>query len=334
MNSIPTFLFSTLLFQSGEIKVYTPDYPRGENQFWVALEGTPNPLEISSEQWVSLQKTTNQIVRLLREKNLASFIGYVTPPHKDYPENSFVIEISPCREDSTDCLNVFDKIDANLHLFYRYEKVPLIEPNKEKIEFWKGKLEETSFPDLPETVYPEEFVPWDQRQRNYLPTLNKIYRWLERDEIPIAENQDLLFKKEACTFCNPEVIHNQFVKATEHFHILMNYKPTNEEGHCLIVSKRHVHHIENLTGEEVVDLRATEQKLIRIFAKKGSVVVHAQNDPPAGQTVAHFHSQVILLPGCAHQFLEGVLQYEANLPLTREQMERNAQEIRTSLENL
>lgn len=75
----------------------------------------------------------------------------------------------------------------------------------------------------------------------------------------------------------------------------LDIAPVNP-GHCLIVPKRHVETLVDLSGEELSDCAATAQRLARAVMKatdSPGLNLLQNNDRCAGQVVPHAHFHVI-----------------------------------------
>lgn len=103
------------------------------------------------------------------------------------------------------------------------------------------------------------------------------------------------FLAEDCVFDNKEIIERQQITETELMRIFVNYRPVSP-GAILILPKRHVVGLEDLTAEEW----AEAHQLIRVFQKRfeevygqKDYVLMVQNGYYGGQTVPHAHFHMI-----------------------------------------
>lgn len=102
-------------------------------------------------------------------------------------------------------------------------------------------------------------------------------------------------ESEACPFCRDEVIHSQQVYEGKLVRVLYNFRPALE-GHILIIPKRHVSLFENLTDDEIVEMKSAIQKMQTAFEKaydKSDYILVLQNGPNGGQSVPHTHLHMI-----------------------------------------
>ncbi|KAI8867623.1 HIT-like protein, partial [Ramicandelaber brevisporus] len=88
---------------------------------------------------------------------------------------------------------------------------------------------------------------------------------------------------------------SQVFFATRHSFGLVNLKPFRP-GHVLVVSRRPVQRMSELTAEEVSDIFTNAQTVCRVVEKvwnAEAVTVAVQDGEAAGQTVPHFHVHLI-----------------------------------------
>jgi len=94
-----------------------------------------------------------------------------------------------------------------------------------------------------------------------------------------------------CAFCRQDVIENQVFYRGEQVWGLLTYKPATP-GHVLIVPKRHVERFENLTADELIEMKELIQKIDaaerRLFGNTGYLLLQ-KNGSEAGQSVPHVH---------------------------------------------
>jgi diadenosine tetraphosphate (Ap4A) HIT family hydrolase len=87
------------------------------------------------------------------------------------------------------------------------------------------------------------------------------------------------------------VLDTQVFYSGEKTAALINYQPAIP-GHTMIIPKRHVERIEDLTPEEMAEIGQTIQKVDRaikkIYGNTGSLILQ-KNGKEAGQSVPHVH---------------------------------------------
>lgn len=98
-----------------------------------------------------------------------------------------------------------------------------------------------------------------------------------------------------CPFCDERVIKRQLVYETEREYVLHNLRPATK-GQCLVVPKRHVSTIRNLTSVELASLIDTvhyaSTKLTESLQPLG-MNYGANEGKWAGQSVRHFHFHIM-----------------------------------------
>ncbi len=96
-------------------------------------------------------------------------------------------------------------------------------------------------------------------------------------------------------FCDEKRYSEAFF-ATKHFLALYDKKPLLP-GHCLVVSKRHVVDINELSPEEFADLRHILKSVLpglaKVYGDCKSYNLVIQRGKPAGASIAHFHIHIV-----------------------------------------
>lgn len=94
-----------------------------------------------------------------------------------------------------------------------------------------------------------------------------------------------------CSFCNPAVLNRQCFYEGESVSALIDFRPITE-GHSLIIPKRHVGRLQELSAEEWAEIQGVIQKVHRaacsIFGACDYLILQ-KNGPHAGQSVPHVH---------------------------------------------
>jgi ATP adenylyltransferase len=106
-------------------------------------------------------------------------------------------------------------------------------------------------------------------------------------------------KEDKCVFCEKAVSaddeQNLILLRGENTFVIMNLYPYNN-GHLLVIPKRHVGDIEDLNGEEMMELFQTTQKMVsvlRCFNPQGfNVGVNIGQAAGAG-IPGHFHIHIV-----------------------------------------
>lgn len=98
-----------------------------------------------------------------------------------------------------------------------------------------------------------------------------------------------------CPFCNPRIIEKQKIFETDSEYVFYNIRKGNK-GRCLVVPKRHVENIRNLSKKEIDGLFKTVQnvsKIISDYLKPDGINYGFNEGKRAGQMVSHFHVHIL-----------------------------------------
>ncbi|NGX63788.1 MAG: AP-4-A phosphorylase [Candidatus Anoxychlamydiales bacterium] len=98
-----------------------------------------------------------------------------------------------------------------------------------------------------------------------------------------------------CPFCDEKAINYQKYFENENIIGLCSYKPLLK-GHCLIIPKRHVERLEDITDLEMQDIfhliKKTHFSVQKILNNKSYIVIQ-KNGKEVGQSVSHLHFHYI-----------------------------------------
>jgi histidine triad (HIT) family protein len=100
---------------------------------------------------------------------------------------------------------------------------------------------------------------------------------------------------ENCPFCIPEVIKRQKLFETESEYVLYNLRKTNR-GRCLVVPKRHVGNIRELSDSELASLIKTVSIVsgrLKDYLNPAGINYGFNEGEIAGQVVPHFHFHIL-----------------------------------------
>lgn len=102
-------------------------------------------------------------------------------------------------------------------------------------------------------------------------------------------------QREYCPFCDENITGAQKIYETDSEFVLYNLSPANR-GQCLVVPKRHVDNVRELTDDEAASLfktvRYVAQKLYNYLQPEG--FNYGCNESAfSGQTVFHFHFHIL-----------------------------------------
>jgi len=102
-------------------------------------------------------------------------------------------------------------------------------------------------------------------------------------------------KNSFCPFCDEKIINYQKYYEDEYSIGLCSSKPLLK-GHCLIIPKRHVERLENLTNMEMQNIfdliKKTNLAVQKVLDNKGYIVIQ-KNGKEVGQSVFHVHFHYI-----------------------------------------
>ena len=104
-----------------------------------------------------------------------------------------------------------------------------------------------------------------------------------------------MVKEKSCPFCDKKIIDSQKLWETDTEFVLYNLRKTNR-GRCLVVPKRHVENIRELTRKDAASLFQTVQTVSDVLAKylNPAGINYGFNEGNyAGQMVSHFHFHIL-----------------------------------------
>lgn len=96
-----------------------------------------------------------------------------------------------------------------------------------------------------------------------------------------------------CIFCD-EIKPNQIIYETHHFKVVFDIDP-EQEGHMLLISKKHYLNYLELPDEVVLDLIQLERKLIQILESEMNIfgISLIRNNGRVMDDGTHFHEHII-----------------------------------------
>ncbi len=96
-----------------------------------------------------------------------------------------------------------------------------------------------------------------------------------------------------CKFCH-EIANEQILFTTKNYQVVLDIDPI-QQGHLLIISKKHIDNLCRLSAEESLELITLEQKLVHVLETNFPVlgVTIAQNNGRLMDPGTHFHVHVI-----------------------------------------
>ena len=99
----------------------------------------------------------------------------------------------------------------------------------------------------------------------------------------------------SCPFCDETILNNQKLYENKLVYALYTHKPLIP-SHFLVIPKRHIERLEELTDEEMLSIFHTLDKVQQASSKVFNTVsyfIHQKNGIEAGQTVPHLHFHLI-----------------------------------------
>lgn len=98
-----------------------------------------------------------------------------------------------------------------------------------------------------------------------------------------------------CPFCDKENVNKQIIFKNRSVFVLYNICPANK-GQCLIVPKRHVENIWQLSEKELIDLAKTVKfvsRKLKKYLKPDGFNYGFNEGEYSGQMVKHFHFHIM-----------------------------------------
>lgn len=98
-----------------------------------------------------------------------------------------------------------------------------------------------------------------------------------------------------CPFCDQNIINKQRIYESDNFIVLYNLRPANK-GQCLVVSKRHVNNIKELTDDELREIMRLVKKIslkLEDYLKPIGFNYGFNEGLYSGQAVEHFHFHIL-----------------------------------------
>lgn len=96
-----------------------------------------------------------------------------------------------------------------------------------------------------------------------------------------------------CVFCHG-INAKQILKETAYFFVVLDMDPI-QEGHLLLIAKKHYHSLVEIPEEELMDLFRLEKELLLLFEEHFSMlgVSFIQNNGNVMDAGTHFHLHLI-----------------------------------------
>lgn len=108
-----------------------------------------------------------------------------------------------------------------------------------------------------------------------------------------AVNDSPLLRRRACPFCDKVLPRPETHVASTPLTVAFLDAFPSAPGHTLIIPRRHVGLLADLTAEEHADLFAVLREIVSRTGTTGARSIGVNDGPLAGQTVPHVHLHVI-----------------------------------------
>lgn len=95
----------------------------------------------------------------------------------------------------------------------------------------------------------------------------------------------------SCPFCSEAILSRQLIYETSNLYVLCSHKPILE-GHCLIIPKRHIRTVLELTSDEWNGIHEAIGHLHQAVGKESFLILQ-KNGLEVGQSVPHVHFHYI-----------------------------------------
>lgn len=98
-----------------------------------------------------------------------------------------------------------------------------------------------------------------------------------------------------CPFCDQNIINKQKIYESENFWVLYNLRPANK-GQCLIVPKKHVNNVKELSDNELSEMIRLAKKIsvkLEEYLKPAGFNYGFNEGLYSGQAIEHFHFHIL-----------------------------------------
>lgn len=102
-----------------------------------------------------------------------------------------------------------------------------------------------------------------------------------------------------CLFCREQIVNNQSIFEGQFFNVLLDYAP-RVRGHLLVIPKRHIVKVQELSKEEWDELYTVITKIAHFFSDclhTDQYVILEKNGPCPFQEVPHIHFHFLPVNG-------------------------------------
>ena len=143
----------------------------------------------------------------------------------------------------------------------------------------------------------------------------------------------------SCPFCDNKVLQRQSFYEDSLVFGLYTHRPV-VPAHFLVIPKRHVERLEELTQEELLQVHNALNKIHLLSQKVFSTdpyFIHQKNGKEVGQSVPHLHFHYIGKKTNDYsivKFVYNMIRSQFEAPLSHEELQKVTDELKTSLEAL
>lgn len=341
-----------LLKDYGDTAVYYAPNPRVRHHLWVVLNRPADYwTEVSSEEALSLQATTNKIVDLLKERFQISDIAIArwNRVQERHFAHRVVIEILPPRLEYPGAHHLLDKMESNFYVFLNRVYPPTLSAPSQieidtDVDSWKEAFQ--THPERPSFSMSSESqtnFPWIHtkiaEKEGTQKLIDCFYTTLLEKGVPIERtvygspsSDPISVARSGCSLCRDTVISSQQIAETFFSRLLCNHKSSENRMSFLVLPKRHVKTSSQLRKEEIQDLHELTTRFLRVLREKvgEEFTLLEQTGATVGQTQQHAHIH-IHLPFSPLQFSFNYLGYDERTPLSQEELQKMIKSIQELL---
>lgn len=311
--------FATV-FKEKDFKVCFPEFPRVPHQLSLVFNKEIHSiLDLNTETTLKMYDVIQKITEIyMQQLEIDGYVlaHYLEPCQRHHDQ--YVVELLPHQPGLKGCRDFLDKADSNRHVLYgdqNYSHVEISFNQKERdlaIEFWKKELGL----DQPKLSKDHTIIPLPTERKDSQTEVgkdfcvNQLLEYFENHGAQI-ENKPLVshtfklcepnrvWQTVSCAFCKESILNKQMVFEYNDVFVLYNFrKMPHEATSFLILPKRHVEQIYNLTNEEIETISFLQKALMLVLKDKFpnfDVILYNQGNLSVGQTVPHAHDQVVAL---------------------------------------
>ncbi|NGX63952.1 MAG: hypothetical protein KR126chlam6_01375 [Candidatus Anoxychlamydiales bacterium] len=308
-------LFEETIFENSFIKICMPLKPLTEHHLMIVSKTSKKKIsEMEETEAFELFKTIQKIGFIL--KNTFGYPGFVISRSNQNPNHCNII---PSFHKNFEVRDALEKAQVNKETLFPMAIIAN-NPNdfsKEKISEmvceWQSAL--ANFDNIPvieemkneDLEYAWKMITTNNDSAKYF-SIDCIFNSLTNLGIGITKNihkpfqpidDNVVTYHKGCVFCKKEIINYQKCFEYNGIIILYNHTSPSPRHHFMVIPKRHVKNVEELTDNELKTIHLLETILLKILEEKvghSEIRLFVQNDAPSvGQTVPHFHDKIVVI---------------------------------------